>query len=537
MGGVLQSLLASVAQDAWGMLMDTVNESRSAKRGKPADERQGPGNFSGPPPIPDLPAIPALDLPHLPALAQEGAAPVLPPRQSDIMPAPTAASSIADSYAAEMDKPGVACKPCTMRHLTTITEAARTATASDDPEVWRQQVALIAAEALVWEQYDLTPGKLARADEGTRHAVLSARPAVRAMLQGVQAAPERLSLAWGALLESRRFAEGKAPTDEDWRQVQERVADVLGWIGYLESTARDQLGAHLNALRPARQRLTSEGPTHEALAGAEAAAGAAAVALTPAPTRAQVDALHQRSKAARDAFFHAAMGRGNQAAPRAEEEVSRFDPRGWILDRDTLVPARYRQMVPASAYSVTVPQDGLLGATPATAAAWTNLLQFARATGVTVRDRQLPAGFDGIVKGAFNPSDNVLLVSPAATAEDSDGDQTLIHELAHSLLHNRRCLPNPTPLEVYEETYGETVEEEEADASTYLTMAQLGLRIEHDDGTGSPAPDPRIVEASLRESLDPETMRRAVWAAGVLAAAAKQGAGAAAMAAACPVRA
>ena len=192
MGGALGPLLQVVVQDAYGLLMDTVQEGRRAKRA--ARAAAPPPAESGPPPIPEIPGIPSLDLPALAiSAAAVAAAPAMPPAARPV-------PSVADSYAAEMDDPGVACKPCTMRHLTTIHEAARTAAASGDPEVWRAQVALIAAEATVWEEYDLTPGKLARASAEVRAAVTAAQPRMRALLASLQLAPDRLNRAWGALL-------------------------------------------------------------------------------------------------------------------------------------------------------------------------------------------------------------------------------------------------------------------------------------------------------------------------------------------------
>ena len=244
------------------------------------------------------------------------------------------------------------------------------------------------------------------------------------------------------------------------------------------------------------------------------------MALTPAPSAEDVRRIAAETKAARDDFFSRALGRA-QLRPAATAAES-----SWYLDRTAGVGPE--------AAAAAVPAAGLLGATPATAEAWTRLLEFAGAIGWTVRERDLPATFEGTVKGGANPETRTLLLAPAATAEDSDGVQTVVHELAHALLHNARCLPRGTSAADYAANYSETAEEREADLATMLTLSALALPLERDDGTSIPAATWRADTARLRGRVQPQTLARAQWAAGVLARAAREGAAAAPLASDCP---
>lgn len=449
-----------------------------------------------------LPVLPSL--PALPSLQQAAAAAGLPiPTQ----PAPQPpAGDAGGSYAAEWDDLSVACKPCTVRHLATMTEAARSAAEARDAGTRRENLAIWAAEGRTWLQYDVTPEKLARASEGDRQAISDAAEAMHPIIDGAPQAPDRLVRAWGACGEAMRFAQSANPRPADLHQVELRMRDVDGWVGYLEASPLRQdpeAAPHLRAIREARHRWNREGYTPGALAQAEAALRAAAVGLTPDPGPEQARLLHQQTKAVRDRFYAAAV-RGMGVHRPADR---------WILDRDCWIPRRWG--------GSDLPQGGLMGATPQTVAAWHNLLKFASGAGITVRERQLPAEVGFVVKGAFNPATNAIVLGPAATAEDSDGLQTLVHELSHALLHNPACLPVRTA--DYAERYEESQEEIEADAATFLFMADLGIPIEEDDATGYAPPSPDKAREAVRESIDAPMAARAMWASGILSTAARTG--------------
>ena len=498
-----------------------------------------PQTGGGMPILPTLPTMPALQ--HVLAAYGVGAVPAIPalPAVMPTLPATAApppqlldaGPSYADEFA--MEDTSVACWPCTQRHLNTVVVTAEGASDAMTADQRRETAATIIGEIDVWRRYDVTPAKLARTDAGKRRAVEASIPGLMAARSQIQPPAADLHLAWAAAGEAERFLRRPDPSPLERREAQERMADVQGWIGLADTVPLPgEAVPHLSDLRSARQRLNREGNTHEAVSACRDALRAAAVALTPDPGLPALRKAADHARTARKAFYGEAL-----SAMRDQKAPSPVG-RGWMVDRDALVPSGMRPQessLPAS-HTTRPPQDGLLGATPATAAAWTNLLDFARAVGITVRERQLPAGVDGIVKGAYSPEDNTLLLGPAATAEDSDGLQTLIHELSHALLHNPQCLPSPTPSADYQSEYADTVEEREADAATLLAMSRLKLRIEHDDGTGAAAPPFILADAVTQARLDSPTYLRSSWAAEVLAAAARQGAAVAGQTKNCPVR-
>ena len=173
----------------------------------------------------------------------------------------------------------------------------------------------------------------------------------------------------------------------------------------------------------------------------------------------------------------------------------------WLEDRDTRLPAEL-----ARGFLLEVRptrKQELLGATPETVEAYENLLAFERARGVTVRERDLPATEDETIKGAYSPDLSTMVLGSASTAEDSDGLQTLVHESAHSILHDTRCMPVPTPDAEYLAGYDDSPEEIEANATALLVLQRLGVPLEIDDGTVISPKDWHVTEDALREQLDP----------------------------------
>lgn len=516
--GPFAPLLGAIAQDAYALLSDGMQQKRRERKDR-RREKEAPPGFDGS--VPDF-SLPDLEVPDFSPPWEAPAAKQSPSAHEPIAKRSSSTLDVAASYAAEMDRPSVACRSCTMRHKTTEAEAAQTAAASDDPAVWREQFALIAAEALVWQRYDMTPAKLARADEATRRAVTAPLARTNAMLQSMRLGPERIYLAWGALLEARRFAEGRALTDADWAEVQERVADTLGWIGYMESTDRAALGDHANDLRPARQRLTSEGPTPEVLAHAEAVVGAVAVALTPEPTREEVEHVNRETKAARDEFFAAAMP--GVFASRTKPPVA---PRGKAyLDVDARLPEKL-----ARAYLDVDPEaptiaDGL-GATAESRQAFARLAEFSRERGVPVSDEVLPPqyaleGSDvvdvGVVEGAYFPSpggrEDAIYTGPQAVVGAPKDCQMLAEEVAHSLLDNDHC-------NVWRSlgkgiAYDEMPEEREAKLAAMIALLDAGLPIQTDSGRVISGGSARVRIDRMESQEDPRIVARARWAADIM---------------------
>lgn len=524
MGGALLPLLM-------GMLPNLLGGSNTSSSPSTNSTATGPATL---PSLPTLPTMPSANLPfdNLPPSPLSNSTTTQRPFPSTTYQ--TSKPNVLESYSAEMDDPGVACKPCTLRHVTTVTEAARTMAESSSPETRSHQAALIGAEVLVWEQYDLTPDKLARASADTREAVLSVKPDLDGIVSSLDLPNHKLLLSWGALMECRRFAEGRAPTDRDWDQVRIRLSDVYGCIGHLEDTDRSSIGARMDMLRDARHTLAHSDtlPTAQEIAIAEEKVGFVAVALTPDPTSARAQDIYHRAKSARDRFFKAALKhKSTSSAASTTTSQTRGStatlPSRAYWEADTKVPDSFR---PHNVGNVDLE---LLGATPPTEAAWKNLLLFAKDDRIIVRERQLPPE----VEGGSLPAEKLVYVAPAETVEDSYGLQTLVHELAHVLLHNPKCLVHATPRKDYEDHYWNTTEELEADYTTLLFMSIMKLRIEFYSGKGEPSPQEKVLRREMRESLDEETYERVRWAAEVLSEAAKGDISAAVeQASSCPVR-
>lgn len=109
-----------------------------------------------------------------------------------------------------------------------------------------------------------------------------------------------------------------------------------------------------------------------------------------------------------------------------------------------------------------------------TATAFDRLVQAVGDCGVRVLFRALPATPDYILEGQFDPDTGVIQLNPSALAKDGYALQTLVHEIFHSLVHNRQCLPTP-PAE-----HGR--EELQTEDGTIVTMLRAGFPLETRDG-------------------------------------------------------
>jgi hypothetical protein len=523
-----------------------LRQQRSLQGAQTQPPPQG-GQKTALPSIPPVPAIPPLEVPPLeiPPLPQldtppltfggtgdgpsaeahgNGPVSVRPPSQvSEHSPASKNGSeaaseggSVSESYSAEWGEDlSIACAACTMRHLGAMHEALRSAAEASTSEERRRNLAIAAGEGLVWLRYDMTPDKVARTPTDKRAAVLEARRQVEPILQDMPKAPERLVLAWAATGEALRFARSPKPTEKDQLEVEARMQDVVGLVGYLETdlAADPKAQPHLAAIREARHRWTRDGFTPDALAFAEERLGAAAVALTPDPGPAKAQELARRAKAANDAFFRAFLAAKRKAGPESSPDIERINLRGAFVDRDTRPPD-------AMVQQFTMPRDAseALGATPETKEAFQRLAAFNQARNVPVRDEPLPmltdeSGGFGAVLGAYFPDGDNIFVGPQAVAEAPKDVYTLAEETAHSLLHNRRCnVWNSGPGVPYDEM----PEEREAKAAAMLALLNAGLPFETDTGRRI---NPQRVKADLRameESMSPRMLGRVVWAADVI---------------------
>lgn len=427
--------------------------------------------------------------------------------------------SVAASYSTEWEEdPAVACAACTRRHLATMAEAARSAAEARTPEERRRNLAVWAGEGLVWHQYDVSPEKLARARPEHREAVAGAVRAMSPLLDSTPKAPERLVLAWAATGEALRFARSTSPTERDRQEIARRMADVEGWIGYLESSGDPALRPHLPGIREARHRLHREGYTPETLEFCEGRLRQAAVALTPDLGPEDCRDLHRRTKEIRDRFY-AAMLRGMQAQKPASVpsgDIEGINLSGAYYDTDTRPP---ESLVRAYLEGHETQQEtGPLGDTPETRRAFENLARFNAARNVPVRAEPLPSLVDEkggweMILGAYFPQGNHIYVGPQAVVEAPKDLYTLAEETAHSLLHNPRCNPYQSKGLRYEDM----PEEKEAKTAAMLALLNATMPFETDAGRRIDPSRVRANIAALEAGMGPTMAKRVQWAANVIA--------------------
>ena len=480
--------------------------------------------------LPELPSLPVL--PTLPAISSV-AMPISGPSLAPSVPMARSSATI------PTDRIHIACAACTRSHLSTMAGATDDLLAGG-PES-RLALARIAAEATALRQYDLSPDRLARTPAGDRAIVDPVVGEIDALLASMPKAPDPLLLAWASADEAARLARDMKDPVNDPRQVQERMDVAEAKMSYSERELlapgrihpdqRDSARMAARHLRDARHILSDNTPgDSSALEQIAAHLQAAAVLMTPEPTPRQAQAVAHQVNTTKGAFqdrLLTAMAARNRKGP-AKSTAS--------LDVDRRIRAELKGALLAKE-NVSIPFDGLLGATPQTAQYFLRLAQFNKDRGVRVRIENLPATWDAVLNGLYDPDTNMEELAPKVLAEDNQALQTFAHETIHSLLHNHHCLPHRTPTEEYHENYENTVEETEAELGTALTFALVHLPLEFSDGDTIPADELQADVPELKKVVDPETYQRAAWAAKVMAMAMQGKEGPAlAEAPACPVR-
>lgn len=220
--------------------------------------------------------------------------------------------------------------------------------------------------------------------------------------------------------------------------------------------------------------------------------------------------------------------------PYADRAASPLSSGHWLSER-----VRLTRRAVADRYvvrGVTEAQEGL-GATPETAAAFRNLLAFQEARGLRTRIREIPSDGPGeVTNGAYSPDLESIVLAPAALAEDPAADETLFHEVAHSIAHSPDCaVDHSTASQSSDfETYANSPEEVEAVAASLLAMQRLSLPLEDVDGETVPPSEWHVNEEQMRSDLPLTTYRRIRNTARILEQAARTGAAAAPLAETCP---
>ena len=219
------------------------------------------------------------------------------------------------SYASEFDT-SVACLPCMRGHVSAINVAANETVAClerGDVEGAKKNLARLAGEAVVFERFDMTQEKLANTPPEDLAIIQSIAPQIRSLVQQMPTAPLEVVGAWSAVDESLRFARSSKPTDKDFAEIHERVADAEDLANYAErevlspSGAASLLPEQKDAAREALQHMrhgrhtltdaqTLDLPTLEAIS---TELEQATVLLTPTPEPEQAKEIAAQAKAIR----------------------------------------------------------------------------------------------------------------------------------------------------------------------------------------------------------------------------------------------
>lgn len=496
--------------------------------GMPGAKKPGAQGASGLPEMPKVPEIPPLNIPPMPEhlRATPAFASAAPAASALGAVASAPASGVSDSttqevaadmpedmgaqgdapaaYGDEWEDLSIACAPCTIRHLSTMTTELKAALTASSDAAKQLHLATWASEGLVWLEFDVTPEKLQRArTDRERLAIAQAAASMRPVLDSFPMAPPPLVNAWGAIAEAQRFGRNAERSERDEAQVNIRMREINGWVGSLDThhASDPAMQAHLDAIRKARHNWTREGYTPDALMQGEATIKAATVAMTPVPDDATIERAYQETRAARDAFYAAIMANKGRLERRDVDRDLPRELKGARLDTQT----------------AQAPLNELLGATPATDAAFRGILKMQELRGVPVRVENLPPVIErgqivGTIQGAYLPSGggNVWL-SPAAVSESPNGLFTLAHESVHSLLHSPAC-------DIYPGTddYANDPHEHEANCAAALALMDMGLPFEDDEGHRIDSREVKLDLAAMERRLSKRGMARVQWAAGIL---------------------
>jgi len=272
------------------------------------------------------------------------------------------------------------------------------------------------------------------------------------------------------------------------RFVQEELQALYDYDWTPEKIARSPAGdrAILDRFAPQGQALLAQ----------------VKAATTPAQVEAAADAIRQWATAYAEAVRQrtpTSFGVWTPTAPPPPRQTVAVDPARhpwWI-----------RQPTAAEVAAITVPPD--------VPAAYDRLAAALQGCGVRIRYRALQATPDYILEGQYTPDNESILLAPAALSRDSYAVQTLVHEGAHALLHDRTCLPAPPA--------DHTRQEQQAEATTILAMTLAGLPIETREGELIPAGSRQIDWAALEQQWGPGDAANMRWAAQWLSQALTQG--------------
>lgn len=141
------------------------------------------------------------------------------------------------------------------------------------------------------------------------------------------------------------------------------------------------------------------------------------------------------------------------------------------------------------------------------ARAFDNILTRLEERGIKVRFRDLPVTMEYAIEGAYTPDYNTIILNASKMSKDNYALQTLLHEGAHSLLHNRECHPV-----VSKKPYSQMPEEIEAHTAALAAMLELGVPIEERFGQEIKPGEIKIDWEKIKEKAGPQAEENIKWA-------------------------
>ena len=322
--------------------VSNLSQHTAAHIGKRMDKAAGltpppmpayqPPPFPGMAAMPGLPTIPAI--PAMPAIpgwapmamgtgaATGGAVAVMDPPQTEPSTAhadPDSTDSrdtVTGSYSDQVAQ-GIACLACTRGHISGVlaaVEEAQSALEAGDEDKARAKYAMAAAEIDAMVAIDWHPDKLAATPKEDVAVIEAVRECILEIREQLPT-PKAAALALGSGKENVRFAVSPTFTENDRREINERIriidkqgnglerGDLLMADGADYETASTELREARHVLDGAQTdgSLYKVSTHKEALQHLEAAAAA----LTPTPTGDQIEAVASLCQTCSDTFYGA----------------------------------------------------------------------------------------------------------------------------------------------------------------------------------------------------------------------------------------
>jgi len=369
------------------------------------------------------------------------------------------------------------------------------------------------------ERFELSPEHLATLPEGQRRSLEAALPTIRQLRQAMNEASTTEGLERAAALAGQAAAQLQAAVVLQRAVSEDREQVAVGCV----QCGRAHLAGVATALRRATELAEQQGfgsadvQARIAFCLEELSALLAydwtpeKISRNPEPERQALENALPRVQSLRQRLASVRSLDDLRNVRDEAQDVYRSFEEGlgtWTMLVPTHAGAGTHRISREAVERYTAPSRSVEAETtePADPAIYFDRLTRAlQARGVQVRFRNLPATPERIVEGEYSTTTNQIALGAASMSRDEYALQTLVHEAAHALLHNSRCLPHPTADQVPKA-------EEEAEGVSVIALTWLGVPILDRDGNII-APGTRQVDwERLRSLVDETTYRDVRWA-------------------------